>query len=96
TDQQDKIIDCNNRRIEVVSVEENYGSNELEVILRDHGGEIGNVSVTAFPSLTRGFLETNFTSDGQVESVTLNVSSQQDKIVASAMNCPISTEENLG
>lgn len=94
TDAQEDLLNCNNKRIEIVSISEDYGSNSLEVTLRAHGGMIGNITVTAFPSLERGYI--NLTSDTEVKSTTLSVGSQQDRISVDAQSCPLSTEEELG
>ncbi|MFB6144995.1 MAG: archaellin/type IV pilin N-terminal domain-containing protein [Candidatus Nanohaloarchaea archaeon] len=95
TKQQKQLLNCNNMRIEITSVKENYGSNNLQVVLKDHGGKIGNVTVIAYPSIKRGYVSNNLTEDNQVETVNIPVGTQQDKITAASLDCSLSSTEKL-
>jgi flagellin-like protein len=90
---QEQILDCSSMEIEIVSVDEDYSSNNVDVTLRSDNGAVGNVSVTAFPSLATGSVEMN--SPGQVEVVSLDISDQQDEIQAASQKCNIQTSEDL-
>jgi hypothetical protein len=79
--------------IEIVDINEDYNSNNLDVKLRSNNGAVGNVSVRAFPSLAVDYTE--MTSAGQIDVVSLNVSDQQDSIQAASQNCNIEVSENL-
>lgn len=93
TNQQQKILDCSRMQIEFVEVEEDYANNDLNVTLRSDNGAVGNVTVTAFPSVTSGFV--NLSSAGEIGSVSLSVSSQQDSVRASSQECSIRVDKEL-
>jgi|AntDeeMinimDraft_6_1070357.scaffolds.fasta_scaffold00403_16 flagellin-like protein len=90
---QQQILDCTSMNIEIVDINEDYNSNNLDVTLRSNNGAVGNVSVRAFPSLAVDYTE--MTSAGQIDVVSLNVSDQQDSIQAASQNCNIEVSENL-
>lgn len=93
TEKQDKLLNCSSISIDFVEVDQDYSNNDLNVSLKSIGGPAGNVSVRAHPSFENKF--TDLSSDGDLKTVSLNVSSQQDKVVASSQSCPVEESKDL-
>lgn len=93
TEAQQEILDCSSMNIDIVDVNEDYSSNNLDVTLRSNNGAVGNVTVTSFPDLGVGYA--NLTSDGQIDVVSLDVSQQQDLVRASSQKCNLQVSEDL-
>lgn len=93
TEAQQEILDCSSMNIDIVDVNEDYSSNNLDVTLRSNNGAVGNVTVTSFPDLEVGYA--NLTSDGQIDVVSLDVSQQQELVRASSQKCNLQVSEDL-
>lgn len=93
TERQDELLDCTGNTIEFLEVNEDYDSSEIEVVLQARGGNLGNISVTAYPSTETGYVYLD--SDNAVGSTVLGVGEQQDSIMASSIPCDANFEEDL-
>ncbi len=93
TEAQQQILDCTSMNIEIIDIQEDYANSNLDVTLRSDNGAVGNVTVTAFPSLAVGNVE--MTSAGQVEIVSLDVSEQQNEVQAASQKCDMETVQDL-
>lgn len=91
SESQDQILDCTGRNIEVDRV--NADSNWVNVTLEADGGNLGNVTVTVFPSGQQK--TTQLTSAGQINSVSFQVNGQQERVTAASTQCEASIEHDL-
>lgn len=93
TEDQKQLLDCSSKSIEFVETSEDYSNGFLNVTLKAKGGKLGNITVTAYPSLATERTELN--SDNAINSTSLDVSNQQDSIRAASESCQVSIEEEL-
>lgn len=90
---QQEILDCSSMKIEIVDIDEDYSNSNLNVTLRSDNGAVGNVTVTAFPSLAVDFVE--LTSAGEIGQVSLDASEKQDRVQTSSQECSMQISQDL-
>lgn len=90
-DDQDKILDCSSRTIQIDRVQSN--SNWANITVEANGGELGNVTVTIFPAKQQQIVQ--LTSDGDIAEAKFPVSQRQTRVTAAANECRASIDHDI-